>query len=84
MIATKQLQQDGTSKITIYKPIELGGDTKYITPDDLSNALKNVNEKELKELKDELKSLKDMKDELKPIKDEIKSLKKQIRNLEED
>lgn len=68
MIATKQLQQDGTTKIIIYKPIDVGEkEVKYVTPEDLDTALKTVNEKEIKE-----------------IRDELKSLKKQIRNLEED
>lgn len=86
MIATKQLQQDGTSKIIIYKPIEIGGEAsvKYVTPDELNSALKGVNEKELKELKEELKSIKELKDELTPLKNDIKNLKKQLRNLEED
>lgn len=68
MIATKQLQQDGTSKIIVYKAEEIvEKEIKYVTPEDLDVALKNVNEKELKEMKEE-----------------IKSLKKQIRNLEVD
>lgn len=66
-IATKQLQQDGTSKVIVYKPIV---DTeavqpKYLTEDDL----KNFNDKEFKEMKDDLKTLKrkveDIMDDLK-------------------
>lgn len=66
-IATKQLQQDGTSKVIVYKPIV---DTeavqpKYLTEDDL----KSFNDKEFKEMKDDLKTLKrkveDIMDDLK-------------------
>lgn len=69
-IITKQLQQDGTSKMVIFKPID--GTTepnnpKYITEEDMNIALKNVNVKDIKE-----------------IKDDIKNLKRQIRNLSDD
>lgn len=55
-IATKQLQQDGTSKVVIYKPIVNNEDAqpKYITAEDL----KSFNDKELKDMKDDLKTLK--------------------------
>jgi len=55
-IATKQLQQDGTSKIIVYKPVtdKETAQSKYITADDL----KSFNEKELKDMKDDLKTLK--------------------------
>ena len=55
-IVTKQLQQDGTSKMTVYKPIKLKEEPKetqkYITEKQLDEALKKVN------LKDDIKSLK--------------------------
>lgn len=55
-IATKQLQQDGTSKVVIYKPVVDNDDAqpKYITAEDL----KSFNDKELKDMKDDLKTLK--------------------------
>lgn len=55
-IATKQLQQDGTSKVVVYKPIteQETEKPKYVTESDL----KSFNEKELKEMKDDLKTLK--------------------------
>lgn len=59
-IITKQLKQDGTSKIVIFKPVEDTVDTqvKYVTPDELDKALEKVdNSKELQSLKEELKSL---------------------------
>lgn len=65
-IVTKQLQQDGTSKITIYKPIEAEEPvtTKYATIEDIEAQIKNI-------------KIPDMK----PLQDEIKTLKKQIRIL---
>ena len=65
-IVTKQLQQDGTSKITIYKPIEAdeAAIVKYATIEDIENHIKSI-------------KMPDMK----PLQDEIKTLKKQIRIL---
>lgn len=65
-IVTKQLQQDGTSKITIYKPIEADEaiPTKYATIEDIDTRIKDI-------------KMPDMK----PLQDEIKTLKKQIRIL---
>ena len=65
-IVTKQLQQDGTSKITIYKPIEAdeATPTKYATLEDIDSRIKDI-------------KLPDMK----PLQDDIKTLKKQIRIL---
>jgi len=68
-IVSKQLQQDGTSKIIIYRPVEpeTKEEQKYITQNDLKAQFGDL-------------SVKDIKD----IKDEIKSLKKQIRDVTED
>lgn len=65
-IVTKQLQQDGTSKITIFKPIEAEEATsvKYATIEDIDSRIKEI-------------KLPDMK----PLQDDIKTLKKQIRIL---
>lgn len=65
-IVTKQLQQDGTSKITIFKPIEAeeANPVKYATLEDIEAKINNI------KLPD-----------IKPLQDEIKSLKKQIRIL---
>lgn len=65
-IVTKQLQQDGTSKITIYKPIEAdeAATVKYATIEDIEHHIKSI-------------KMPDMK----PLQDEIKTLKKQIRIL---
>lgn len=53
-IVTKQLQSDGTSKTTVYKPIEEKKTAKYITQDEIDEL-----QKELKDLKTELRELKD-------------------------
>ena len=58
-IVTKQLQQDGTSKTIIFKPVDTAEpQVKYITPEELKTELSKLdNSKELNELKEELKSL---------------------------
>lgn len=59
-IVTKQLQQDGTSKTVIFKPVDPGAEpqVKYVTPDELTQAVQKLdNSKELSELREELKSL---------------------------
>ena len=65
-IVTKQLQQDGTSKITIYKPIEAeeASSVKYATLEDIDSRIKEIKMPDTK-----------------PLQDEIKTLKKQIRIL---
>ena len=65
-IVTKQLQQDGTSKITIFKPIEAEETTsvKYATIEDIENRINSIKMPDTK-----------------PLQDEIKTLKKQIRIL---
>lgn len=58
-IITKQLQQDGTSKTVIFKPVDnTEPQVKYITSEEFKEAMSKLdNSKELQELKDELKSL---------------------------
>lgn len=92
-IITKQLQQDGTSKMVIYKPItdnEVEKDrpkyiteselqtqleqlknieNDYITEKDFKEQIKNVNSKEIKDLKEDMKILKR---KLEDIADDIK------------
>lgn len=65
-IITKQLQQDGTSKITIFKPIEAeeASSVKYATIEDIESRINEI-------------KMPDMK----PLQEEIKTLKKQIRIL---
>ena len=66
-IVTKQLQNDGTSKITIFKPTdEQKSEVKYLTSDDLEKALNSLNL-----------------DEIDDIKADIKEIKKQLKKKEE-
>lgn len=69
-IVTKQLQNDGKSKITIYKPVN---------PEEVEvNMPKYATMEEVEELlKQEPKDVKD-------LKEEIKNLKRQIRDLTDD
>ena len=61
-IITKQLQQDGTSKVVVYKPSlenEIEKNTpKYVTESEFKEQIKDVNSKEIKDLKEDIKSLK--------------------------
>lgn len=70
LIVTRQLMQDGTSKTTIYKPIEEEQKDlpKYITSDELKEILKEF------DLSEKVDSLKDR---LNDLKDEFKEFKKQ-------
>ena len=70
-IITKQLQTDGTSKITVYKPVEEGTNTpevKYITEADLK---KEINKIDFSEFKDKFKEIdrkiEDLSDDIKKI-----------------
>lgn len=67
-IVTKQLQMDGTSKITIYKPVveDKKDLPKYITPDELKEAINGI----------DLSDIEDLKDDIKDLKKELKDLKK--------
>lgn len=72
-IATKQLMPDGTSKITIFKPVD--GDVaveqpKYITENDLTAYLSDFSNKDIKDIKEELKSLKK---KIRGLEDEIEN-----------
>lgn len=67
-IVTKQLQQDGTSKTIVYKPIEETEPEvlpKYITPQELDEAIKKI-------------------DTNGGLKDDIKTIKRQIKDLVAD
>lgn len=66
-IVTKQLQNDGTSKITIFKPVEEENNTnRYITQEDMEKALNGL----------EIPDIDDLKDDLEDLKKEIRDLKK--------
>lgn len=78
-IATKQLQQDGTTKIVIYKPIDQKEEAKtmprYVTESDMNKAIN-----ELQYKIDDL-DLNDMKDDMKLFKKQIKELNDYIKDL---
>lgn len=58
-IVTKQIQTDGTSKITIFKPVlDTKEENRYITREDMEKALKKANLSELEDIKDDIKELK--------------------------
>lgn len=71
-IVSKQLQQDGTSKTIIYKPIEENSveALKYVTTEELNSAVKKIDNNSLK-------------DELKTLKRQIKSLSEDIEDLKD-
>ena len=57
-IVTKQLQQDGTSKITIYEPKTQKEDMKFATIEDIDKRLEKLDFSEIDDLKDDLEDLK--------------------------
>ena len=71
-IATKQLMQDGTSKITMYEPKTQKEDMKFATIEDVDKRLKKLDFDEIDNLKDDLENLKK---ELKDIKNKLKNKK---------
>lgn len=67
-IITRQLQNDGTSKTIIFKPVveEDKEQPKYITTDELNNAINKI----------DLSSIDDFREELNDLKKELRDLKK--------
>lgn len=74
-IVTKQLQQDGTSKTTIYKPVnekDLNELPKYITIDEFNETIKKINNNEIKDdMKTMKRQIKDLLEDVKDINDYI-------------
>lgn len=68
-IISKQLQNDGTSKLITYRPVEEKEKQKYVTIDELNNAISDI---DLNDFQDLL----DIKDDIKEIKKQLKELKK--------
>ena len=60
MIVTKQLQNDGTSKIVVYKPTqeEKKEATQFATLDDIQEAIDNLDLGDIQDLKDDIKEIK--------------------------
>ena len=71
-IVTKQLQQDGTSKITIYEPKTQKEDMKFATVEDIDKRLEKLGFSEIDDLKEEIN---DLKKELKELKNKLKTKK---------
>lgn len=58
-IVTKQLQNDGTTKIVVFKPVDNRNDEdKYITSKELKKAIDELNLAELDDIKDDIKEIK--------------------------
>lgn len=70
MIVTKQLQNDGTSKIVVYKPAqeEKKDAIQFATLDDIQDAIDNLDLSDIQDLKDDIKEIKKQLKELKPKK----------------
>ena len=71
-IVTKQLQQDGTSKITVYEPNTQKDDIKFATIEDIDKKLEKLDFSEIDDLKEEIN---DLKKELKELKNKLKTKK---------
>ena len=59
-IVSKQLQNDGTSKIVVYKPMqeEKKDAIQYATLDDIQDAINDLDLSDIQDLKDEIKDIK--------------------------
>ena len=73
-IVTKQLQQDGTSKITVYEPNTQKDDIKFATIEDIDKKLEKLDFSEIDDLKEEIN---DLKKELKELKNKLKTKKEE-------
>lgn len=60
MIVTKQLQNDGTSKIIVYKPTQEDKkeEIQFATIDDLQEAINDIDLSDIQDLKDDIKEIK--------------------------
>lgn len=69
-IVSKQLQNDGTSKIVVYKPAkeDKKETIQFATLDDLQEAIGEIDLSDIQDLKDEIKEIKKQLKELKPKK----------------
>lgn len=78
-IVTKQLQMDGSSKTIVYKPVEKEEpkqEIKYITNEQLDEAIKKVDNKELKDdIKIMKRQIKDLIEDMKDVNENLNSRK---------
>lgn len=79
------MQQDGTSKTVIFKPVDVSEpQTKYVTLDELKNSISKLdNSKEIAELRESMNKLDNSKD-VQELKEELKSLKRKMRLFADD
>lgn len=73
-IVTKQLQQDGTSKVIVYKPVdgnEVKEEPKFVTIEEFNEKMKTLNSNEFK-------------DDLKNIKRQIQDLQEDMEDMNKD
>lgn len=84
-IVTKQLQQDGTSKTVIFKPVDnTEPQAKYVTPEELKESMGKLDySKDIATLKESIEKLDNSKD-VQELKDELKSLKRKMRLFADD
>ncbi len=69
-IVTKALQNDGTTKLTIFKPVvEQKEEVKYLTQEDMKKAIDDL----------DLSQIDDLKDDIKDLRQEFKDFKKNIK-----
>jgi hypothetical protein len=69
-IVSKQLQNDGTSKIIVYKPVkeDKKDAIQFATLDDIQEAIGEIDLSDIQDLKEEIKDIKKQLKELKPKK----------------
>lgn len=71
-IVSKQLQNDGTSKIVIYKPAQEDKKeaVRFATFEDIQEAINEI----------DLSDIQDLKDDFKELKNELKDIQKKLKN----
>ena len=69
-IVTKQLQNDGTSKMVVYKPTQEDKkeSLQFATLEDIQDAINDIDLSDIQDLKDDIKEIKKQLKELKPKK----------------
>lgn len=80
-IVTKQLQQDGTSKIIVYKPTEdknVDNVTAFITSSELEDRLSKIKSVDYKE------DIKKLNRQIEDLVDEIEKINKGLKKRKED
>ena len=69
-IVTKQLQNDGTSKLVVFKPVdEQKNQDRYVTLEEVKNAINDIDLSELEDIKEDIKEIRKQVKELKSKKE---------------